>query len=59
MCGDGPRLLRRAAWKHLPNRFSHSHRQNLIRTIHLVDSGISDFQKPRDATTMVLPVLQE
>src|SRR5258708_21919031 len=35
---DGPRLLRRAAWKHLPNRFSHSHRQNLILFI-AIDLG--------------------
>src|SRR5260370_27330037 len=27
---DGLRFLRRAAWKHLPNRFGHSHRENLI-----------------------------
>src|ERR1700676_1593685 len=35
---DGLRLLRRAAWKHLPNRFGHSHRENLILFI-AIDLG--------------------
>jgi hypothetical protein len=30
---DGLRLLSRAAWKHLPNRFGHSHRETLILSI--------------------------
>src|SRR5262249_33671550 len=36
---DGPRLLRRAAWKHLPNRFRHSHRENLILLV-AIDLGL-------------------
>jgi hypothetical protein len=35
---DGLRLLRRAAWKHLPNRFGHAHRENLILFI-AIDLG--------------------
>src|SRR5207247_10264155 len=35
---DGLRLISRAAWKHLPNRFGHSHRQNLILFI-AIDLG--------------------
>jgi hypothetical protein len=35
---DGLRLLGRAAWKHLPNRLGHSHRENLILFI-AIDLG--------------------
>jgi hypothetical protein len=35
---DGLRLLGWAAWKHLPNRFGHSHRENLILFI-AIDLG--------------------